>query len=318
MSEARIHPVHRVPPEHGSDPVEAHVSFRGVKEGLRRRLPSSKVRWAAGHAPLGPPGAAYRRIYAKLLALRLERIAEDERRQLATMLTMAKYLERALWEFYAAREAATAALAAMRRLLNTPLPWPKQEVQAVAAVVAALDNDPVLTIVRTAAAVAAGEAPSPGPLREGIRSFVAFLEDPGPNAWQKLRGWTDEFEDLAVRYVGEKTSLFVDLDRVGRFIFPGGSDPRADIVGQWASWAVTDFIAKSRGRRRGAARDASQVIDVVFPTARGRDEPINVAMSAFRAWRNYFGGRQPANASSPEALWLSDHGGLWRRFEAAP
>jgi hypothetical protein len=309
-------------PERAPDPVDSRITIAGradgVKEGRRRRLPSSKVRWTAGHVPLGPPGAVYRGTIARLVALRLKGIADDDARQMAAMMTMAKYLERALWELHAARRAATGALAAMRRLSNTPLPWSKQNVQAVAAAVAALEDDPVLTMVRTAAAVAAGEAPRAGPLRDGIRSFVAFLEDPGPNAWQKLKAWADDFEDLAARHVGETSSVFVDVDHVGRFIFPGGSDPRADVVGQWASWAVTEFIANRRGSRHGAARDASRIIDVVFPTSRGRDEPINVAASAFRAWRSFFGGRRRANASSPEALWLSERCRLWRKFEAAP
>jgi hypothetical protein len=206
----------------------------------------------------------------------------------------------------------------MRRLLNAPLPWTSAQRQEVAAAVTALEEDPVLTMVRTAADVAAGEAVSARPLLDGIRSFLAFLEDPGPAPWQILRRRTDDFEDLAARYVGEKTSVFVDLDHVGRFIYPGGSDPQADVVGQWASWAVTEYIARIRKKRHGAARDAGRVIDLVFPAARGRDEPINVVMSAYRAWRNYFGGRSRSNGSSPEALWLADHAGLWPRFEAVP
>lgn len=298
------------------DPVDSHITIGGrmdgVKEGQRRRLPSSKVRWTAGHFPLGPPGAAYRGIHARLVALPLKGIAEHELRQIAAMMTVAKYLERALWECHAARHAATGALAAMRRLSNTRLPWPKEEVQAVAAAVAALEDDPVLIMVRTAAAVAAGEAPSAGPLLDGIRSFVAFLEDPGPNAWRKLRDWTADFEDLAARYVGEKTSVFVDLEGIGRFIFPGGSDPRADAVRWWASWAVTEYIAATRRKRWGAARDASLVIDAVF-----RGDPIDVPKAALKARESYFGDRQPANASGAEALWLSERRGLWRQFETA-
>lgn len=238
------------------DPIDSRITIRGridgAKEGLGGRLPASKVPWTSGHVPLGAPGAAYRGIHAKLPALRLGR---DRRRRTAPARCHdddGEVPERALWEFHAARQAVAAALGAMRRLSNTPLPWSKQRVQEVVAAMAALEDDSVPTMVRTAAAVAAGEAPSAGPLRDGTRSFLAILEDPGPNAWHRLRLWTDDLEDLAARYVGEKTSVFVDRDRVERFIFPGG-----------------------------------------------RDEPINVVMSAFRARRNYFGGR---HGRAPAAL----------------
>lgn len=298
---------------------------------LPRRLPPARIGWSSGGAPLGAPGGHYRDTRSKLGSLRLRWLTDPHRRQLAAMLTVSRFLDRALFLHFQARDRANAALAAMHALFPLPQPWPAAAIDRAAAAMAALEGDLVLTRIRTGADVALDTWPIEYPNRQPISEFLAFLRDPGTMAGRRIREMARGFEGFAAGYVGETSSIFVDLDGIGRYVFPGGLDPRGALVVRWAAWAVKAYVAAAKGEW-GAARDAGLILDGAYHDVRVQASGLNVSEALRAAWRDFFGGRgrevsppgQYAGAgetmsleSSPQALWLLDQGGLAAAFEAA-
>lgn len=313
-------------PSDASDPVFARIPFletiEGAKLGPRQRLPGGRV-YAARRLDPGWPGDVYRALKAKVAQLEVKNLPEQHEQALAAILTVAVFLDHGLREFHQARNRANDVLGAMGRLLAAS---PTQRAGAnasVLATLAALEDDSMLTKVRGPDHVAAAAWPIHFPLRERLSELGNYFGNPGPRPWADLMKRAVEFEDWAALYVGETTDGPVDIDGVGRLLFPGGQPVSADNVGRWTCWAVAALLEEACGRTRGANQEAARVIENALPWLSTRHAPIDVDRSRYKAWLAYFTGRHNGAGSqardysnSPSALWLGRHGGLARAFEA--
>jgi hypothetical protein len=317
-----------------SDDVLARPLFRESIRGLKlvppRKLPSGHLDDITGRRPLGWSGDEYRKVKATIGRLKLKGLEPVHLKEVAAMMTVAIFLQQALLDFNRARNRANAVLKEMRRLSNVPRPWRREDVAALDAAVALLDDDPCLSMVRFPAFVAAGAWPLEFPLRNAVRAFRRFLAAPGQRTWHQLQDYIVDFEDFAARIVGETPDVAVDVDSVARFLFPGGQPAAANNVGRWASWAVGAFLEAARETDKGANRDASAIIDAIFPNLDPDGNPIDVDRLRYKGWKSWFGGkvvrvlgskkrgsRKPRSyANSPSALWLMPVKGMADRFEA--
>lgn len=310
-----------------SDDVLARPLFRESISGLKlvppRTLPSGHLDDTTGRRPLGWSGDEYRKVKARIESLKLKRLEPVHLKEVAAMMTVAIFLQQALLDFNRARNRANAVLKEMRRLSNVPRPWRRQDVAALDAAVAVLEDDPCLSMVRFAAHVAVGAWPIEFPLRDAVRAFRRFLAAPGPRAWHELQDYIVDFEDFAARNVGETPDVVVDVDRVARFLLPGGLPAAANNVGRWASWSVGAFLEAARKTDKGANRDAATIIDAIFPNL-DPEGTIDVNRLRYKGWKSWFGGKvvkvpgkKPRSyANSPGALWLMPVKGMAERFEA--
>lgn len=284
-----------------------------------RRLPPDRVRLSPEPCAPARPGEEYRVTLAQLAALRLPRLTQDHLAHIAAILTLAAFLRRALWDFQRARNRANDVLSSTHRLLNTRIPWSAAAVAPLDAALAALQDDPVLTLLRVTADVKAGVWPQSFPLRDRLMDARALLTTPDPGQWHRLRVFATEFEDFAARNVGPTVSISVDIDGIGRFLMPAGLPTQGDHVVRWAAWAVGEFVEQAAGGWRGAGKLTGQVIDKKFP----RSEPIDIDKTRHRAWKAYFGGKRRRVGtgdyrSSPSALWLARAGGYAAEFARLP
>lgn len=261
-----------------------------VEPQPRRRLERERVPLRPGGPRLAPAGQVYADLKEQFESHDLG-LGVQPRRRLAAAVTMARMVEQARRDFYAARNRANDVLDEIRLLLNKPSPWEPAATAAARQALARIAADPVLVLWRDPASVYLDAWLTYQPRRRWILDLIGLLEHPGAGARERTSRFSVEFEDVAARQVGNQANLVIDIPQLGRFELPPGRNLQAQEVARWTVWMVTAILENARGSSRRVAQDTSALLAVVAPELSPADEAVDAVSLRRRAWEAFFGGK---------------------------